>query len=89
MYLKGKSSLTKLESSGYSRVDLDNLVTLIDRSNVGPDYLPAHAHADTLSFELSLFGKRVIVNSGTSLYRISQERQISKRHQITFYNCYR
>lgn len=72
--LEGKSSLTKLESSGYCRVELDNLVTLIDRSNIGPDYLPAHAHADTLSFELSLFGKRVIVNSGTSVYGISQDR---------------
>jgi uncharacterized heparinase superfamily protein len=77
-YVNGQSSLTKLESSGYSRVELDNLVALIDRSKIGPDYLPAHAHADTLSFELSLFGKRVIVNSGTSIYGKSQERQYQR-----------
>jgi len=35
---------------------------------VGPDYLPGHAHADTLSFELSFGGQRVVGNSGTSLY---------------------
>jgi uncharacterized heparinase superfamily protein len=41
---------------------------------VGPDYLPGHAHADTLSFELSLFGQRVLVNSGTSQYGVGPER---------------
>ena len=76
--VSGKFLLTRLEASGYSRVELDNLVALIDRSNIGPDYLPAHAHADTLSFELSLFGKRVIVNSGTSVYGKSQERQYQR-----------
>jgi len=76
--VSGKNYLTRLEASGYSRVELGNLVALIDRSNIGPDYLPAHAHADTLSFELSLFGKRVIVNSGTSVYGKSQERQYQR-----------
>lgn len=41
---------------------------------MGPDYLPGHAHADTLSFEWSLFGQRVLVNSGTSEYGLSPER---------------
>ena len=36
----------------------------------GPDHLPGHAHADTLSFELSLAGQRVLVNSGTSEYGV-------------------
>jgi uncharacterized heparinase superfamily protein len=36
--------------------------------------LPGHAHADTLSFELAINDQRVIVNSGTSLYGISNER---------------
>ncbi|MDX1711969.1 MAG: heparinase II/III-family protein, partial [Rhodovibrionaceae bacterium] len=40
----------------------------------GPDYLPGHAHADTLSFELSLFGHRIFVNSGTSVYGAGTER---------------
>jgi len=67
-----------LPSSGYSRVSKDGAVALIDRAAVGPDYLPGHAHADTLSFELSLFGKRVIVNSGTSVYGTGQQRQIER-----------
>ena len=32
--------------------------------------LTGHGHADTLSFEMSLFGKRVFVNGGTSQYGI-------------------
>jgi uncharacterized heparinase superfamily protein len=67
--------LNNLSESGFTRVAFKDLVALIDRSSVSPDYLPAHAHADTLSFELSLFGKRVIVNSGTSVYSNSKERQ--------------
>ena len=66
--------ITDLKASGYSRVSLINAVAIIDRAAVGPSYIPGHAHADTLSFELSIFGHRVIVNSGTSLYRNGYER---------------
>lgn len=41
---------------------------LFDAGVIGPDYLPGHAHCDTLSYELSLFGQRCIVNSGTYQY---------------------
>lgn len=60
--------VVRLDPSGYIRVALGSAVLLIDAAPVGPDYLPAHAHADTLSFEFSLFGQRVVVNSGTSCY---------------------
>lgn len=66
--------LTHLAASGYVRVEWDEAVVLLDVAPVGPDYLPGHAHADTLSFELSLFGQRFLVNSGTSLYEIGEER---------------
>ena len=54
--------------SGYIRLVAKNAVALLDVAPIGPDYLPSHANADTLSFELSLFGQRVIVNGGTSRY---------------------
>jgi len=66
--------LTVLPDSGYARVVIGEAVALIDRAAIGPDYLPGHAHADTLSFELSLFGQRVMVNSGTSVYGVGAER---------------
>jgi uncharacterized heparinase superfamily protein len=71
-----KVSLLWLENTGYCRVEMsDGDVALLDMARIGPDYLPGHGHADTLSFELSLFGRRVFVNSGTSQYGEDAERQ--------------
>lgn len=57
-----------LAESGYVRMQAGAAVLIADVGPVGPDYLPGHAHADTLSFELSLHGQRVLVNGGTSTY---------------------
>ena len=62
------------EESGYISVHGHEQVALLDVAPVGPDYIPGHAHADTLSFEWSLFGRRVLVNSGVSEYGVSAER---------------
>jgi uncharacterized heparinase superfamily protein len=64
-----------LDASGYIRVTLGQAMLLIDAAPIGPDYLPGHAHADTLSYELSLFGQRMVVNSGTSRYGLGRERE--------------
>ena len=61
--------------SGYVRLQTPRASAILDVATVGPDYLPGHAHADTLSFELSLFGKRIIVNGGTSEYGAGATRQ--------------
>lgn len=66
--------VTHFADSGYVRVEQGNVVALLDVARIGPDYLPGHAHADTLSFELSLFGQRVVVNSGISQYGVGSER---------------
>jgi uncharacterized heparinase superfamily protein len=66
--------LTWLADSGYARLSQANAVLIADMARVGPDYLPGHAHADTLSFEFSLFGQRLLVNSGTSVYGTGAER---------------
>lgn len=63
-----------LEASGYARLSCGPAVMIADLAQIGPDYLPGHAHADTLSFELSLKNRRVIVNSGTSVYGLGAER---------------
>ncbi len=66
--------LVHLADSGFVRVARGDVVALLDVGEIGPDYLPGHAHADTLSFELSLFGHRCIVNSGISCYGDGAER---------------
>lgn len=72
-----KRSLLKVESwpvSGYVRLESGTATAFLDVAPIGPDYLPSHANADTLSFELSVFGQRVIVNGGTSRYGNGPER---------------
>lgn len=74
-------SLEKLQhfdSSGYIRLAANDAVALLDVAPVGPDYLPGHAHADTLSFELSLFGQRVVTNGGTSEYGTGAIRHLER-----------
>ena len=67
-----------LQNSGYIRVTSKESVAIIDVAPIGPDYLPAHSHADTLSFELSLFGQRLLVNSGISEYKTSPVRRYER-----------
>ncbi len=42
---------------------------LFDAGPVGPDDLPAHAHADLLTLEASIDGRRLMVDGGTFNYR--------------------
>jgi uncharacterized heparinase superfamily protein len=70
----GHIRLTHLKTSGYIRVENGPTTVMLDVAPIGPDYLPGHAHADTLSFELSLGRQRVIVDSGVSQYGEGPER---------------
>ncbi len=47
---------------------------LVDAGPIGPDYQPGHGHADLFSFELSLAGRRVVVDSGNFDYEPSERR---------------
>ncbi len=73
-----------LEQSGYIRVMQKEMAALLDVAPIGPDYQPGHAHADTLSFELSVYGQRVLVNSGTSCYGLGPER--SRQRETAAHN---
>lgn len=68
------SDVYQLGESGYVRIENSEFIVLFDAANVGPNYIPGHAHADTLSFELSTPEQRILVNSGTSVYGLSDER---------------
>ena len=73
-----QEGITPLMASGYVRVARGPAVALLDTAPIGPDYLPGHAHADTLSFELSLGIQRVVVNGGTSCYGLSAQRLLER-----------
>lgn len=59
----------------YGWRDLKGNYVLCDFGRIGPDYIPGHAHADIFSFELSLQGHRVIVDTGVHDYEVSQARR--------------
>ena len=63
-----EASSAVLRDSGYVRIQRGVATLFVDVAKVGPDYLPGHAHADSLSFELSIGGRRLCVNAGTSTY---------------------
>jgi len=71
-------SFLHLADTGYIRANRDAAAVFLDVAKVGADYIPGHAHADTLSFELSLFGSRVVVNAGTSCYGLDAIRSYER-----------
>ena len=57
------------ESGYYGARASDGNYIICDAGAIGPDYQPGHGHADLFSFELSLHGARVVVDSGISTYQ--------------------
>ena len=51
---------------------------ICDAAPIGPDYQPGHAHGDLLAFELSLAGRRVIVDAGVFDYEPGPRRDYSR-----------
>jgi hypothetical protein len=47
---------------------------VFDCGPLGPDYQPGHGHCDLLSYELSVDGSRLVVDSGVSTYEPGAER---------------
>ena len=72
-----------------------------DAGKVGPDYIPGHAHGDIFSFELSLFGDRLVVDSGVYDYSSGEMRgycrstaahntvEIGGRDQCEFWDAFK
>ena len=60
--------LHDFEDTGYFVTRSPELFLIVDGGPVGPDFIPAHAHADIFSFELSVNGTRFVVDSGTFDY---------------------
>lgn len=74
-----RERLTVLADSGYVVVRTDDTLHLIaDVGLPGPPHLPAHVHADLLSFELAAAGERFVVDTGTSTYEPGARRQFER-----------
>lgn len=62
------NSLIEKPEFGLYTLSRNHMHCIIDAGPIGPDYLPGHAHCDTLSYELSIENQRVIVNAGVFQY---------------------
>lgn len=67
-----------LSESGYRKIKRDSYECLVDIGNIGPDYIPGHAHADTLHFELHLNQIPFVVDCGVSTYEVNRRRMIER-----------
>lgn len=67
-----------LSEAGYFGRRANGTCFIADAGPVGPDDLPAHAHADVGSFELSVAGQRLIVDQGVFEYNPGPKRDGSR-----------
>lgn len=72
-WLWGRQAYGFPASGFYVMRDGTHMLT-VDCGEMGPPYQPGHAHADTLSYELVLDARRVVVDSGVFEYAPTPER---------------
>lgn len=68
----------KLGDSGYRKIINERYEMIIDVGNIGPDYIPGHAHSDIFNFELYIDNKPFIVDTGLSTYETNQRRILER-----------
>lgn len=71
-------ALIDLQPSGYFRYEGDNYSFFGDAGQIGPDYIPGHAHCDMLNFELFANGQPMIVDTGISTYEVCEQRHYER-----------
>jgi len=73
-----KPSQCPLGDSGYRMIRTPQYELFLDIGHIGPDYIPGHAHSDTLNFVLYINGEPFIVDTGTSTYEKNARRQLER-----------
>jgi len=73
IYSKGKVHSGNSASDFYTYSN-KNVFFIIDGGRIGPDHIPAHAHADIFTYELSYLGKKIITDSGVYEYASGEMR---------------
>lgn len=68
----------QLNESGYRKIKKERYECIVDIGNIGPDYIPGHAHSDTFNFELYFDGKPFIVDTGLSTYETNKRRIVER-----------
>jgi uncharacterized heparinase superfamily protein len=78
--VESESPVTLFPATGYGvmRSRESRSALIFDCGPLGPDYQPGHGHCDALSYELSLHGQRVVVDTGVSTYEPGPERSYER-----------
>lgn len=63
-----------LSQSGYRRFNGANYECIIDIGQVGPNYQPGHAHADTFNFVVNVNNQSYLIDPGISTYEANKIR---------------
>jgi len=72
------SRKVSLGASGYRKRTSKYYECIVDIGNIGPDYIPGHAHSDTFNFELYIHHEPVIVDTGLSTYDAGARRMLER-----------
>ena len=73
-----KEKKVELASSGYRKIQKSRYELIVDVGNIGPDYIPGHAHSDTFNFELFVDEIPIIVDTGISTYETNVRRIVER-----------
>ncbi|HHD80172.1 MAG TPA: alginate lyase family protein, partial [Campylobacterales bacterium] len=76
--LNVETKKANLHQSGYRKRKKENYEIIVDVGNIGPDYIPGHAHSDTFNFELYIKNKPFIVDTGVSTYETNDRRILER-----------
>jgi hypothetical protein len=76
-----QSGVATFRETGYVVVRASGLWLAFDCGAVAPSFLPAHAHADALSFQLWLDGEPVVIDPGTWTYAAGPDRDLLRSTQ--------
>jgi Heparinase II/III-like protein/Heparinase II/III N-terminus len=78
LHIKDASVCLPLNVSGYRKISKPQYEMIIDIGQIGPDYIPGHAHSDTFNFELYVASASgtspFIVDTGLSTYETNARR---------------
>jgi uncharacterized heparinase superfamily protein len=74
-----KEKKLRLSDSGYRAYSGENYELRVDVGEIGPSYIPGHAHSDTLNFELRVADNPFIVDTGISTYESNAQRLLERQ----------
>ncbi len=67
-----------MKGCDYRKIEKNNYEIVVDVGNIGPDYIPRHAHSDTFNFILYIDEKPFIIDTGVSRYEANSIRQYER-----------